>query len=151
MIPALTMVEHAIQYAFWKHAGQKDKVGKPYILHPLRVMAMSYPSGEAAMCAAVLHDVVEDCGVTKQMLEEEGFSKEVVEAVMLLSRPPEGTPNRPTHAEYVQAIRLSKNPIAISVKRADLVDNLMRINELPSEQQNLRKRYQQGMRILEGA
>jgi hypothetical protein len=85
------------------------------------------------------------------MLEEEGFSKEVVEAVMLLSRPPEGTPNRPTHAEYVQAIRLSKNPIAISVKRADLVDNLMRINELPSEQQNLRKRYQQGMRILEGA
>ncbi|MFA4971216.1 MAG: HD domain-containing protein [bacterium] len=145
----MTQIERAIRFATWKHAGQVDKVGKPYILHPLRVMARVYPAGEAAMCAAVLHDVVEDCGVTRAQLEAR-FSEEVVEAVMLLSRPAAGTPDRPTHADYVRAIAQSGSWIAVCVKRADLEDNLMRTHELPPEQRGISKRYHQGMRILDG-
>ena len=144
----MMQIERAIQFAMWKHAGQVDKSGNPYILHPLRVMSSVYHRGESAMCAAVLHDVVEDCGVTRVQLEDR-FSSDVVDAVMLLSRPEADTPNRPTHAEYVQRIADSGCEIAIWVKREDLVDNLMRLNELPQDQRGIGKRYKHGLRILE--
>src|SRR5262245_52934077 len=55
MAPTL---EDAILLAVQAHRGQQDKVGQPYILHPLRVLARV--RGEAAQTAAILHDVVED-------------------------------------------------------------------------------------------
>ncbi len=51
-------LERAILIAAQAHEGQKDKSGAPYILHPLRMMMRM--ESEAAMIAAVLHDVVED-------------------------------------------------------------------------------------------
>ena len=49
----------AIAYAAQVHAGQLDKGGKPYILHPLWVMDRVLPDLQLAMIA-VLHDVIED-------------------------------------------------------------------------------------------
>ena len=51
----------AIMLACAAHRGQVDKAGAPYILHSLRVMLAV--TGEDQRIAAVLHDVVEDCGV----------------------------------------------------------------------------------------
>jgi len=67
------MLEKAIQCAVKAHAGQKDKAGAPYILHPLRIMMKM--DNQAGMIAAVLHDVVEDSSVTLADLCAEGFSR----------------------------------------------------------------------------
>lgn len=55
-------LEDAIIMASRNHAGQTDKLGEPYILHPVRVM--SKLSDPAARIVAVLHDVIEDTTVT---------------------------------------------------------------------------------------
>lgn len=55
----LNTLERAIAIAAEAHAGQADKGGAPYILHPLRVMLAM--SGDDERIAAVLHDVCEDC------------------------------------------------------------------------------------------
>lgn len=54
----MATVEDAVSIAARAHRGQTDKAGAPYLLHPLRMMLRM--DTEAAMMAAVLHDVVED-------------------------------------------------------------------------------------------
>lgn len=51
----MSSLENAIRIAASAHAGQTDKAGAPYILHPLRVM-LRVSTAEERM-AAVLHDV----------------------------------------------------------------------------------------------
>jgi (p)ppGpp synthase/HD superfamily hydrolase len=52
------------------HAGQLDKAGKPYILHPIRVMmTVEGPSLDSARKVAILHDVVEDSPWTVESLD----------------------------------------------------------------------------------
>lgn len=54
----LTPLETAIEIALDAHAGKIDKVGAPYVLHPLRMMhGIKDPT---LMMVAVLHDVVVD-------------------------------------------------------------------------------------------
>jgi len=64
------------------HDGQVRKSGEPYIFHPL---AATYILGQMhsdtqTLCAALLHDVIEDTGITKEKLEAE-FGKQVAELV----------------------------------------------------------------------
>ena len=59
------MLNKAIEIAARAHNGQTDKGGKPYILHPLRVLLNFCESeSEAVKICAVLHDVVEDTSIT---------------------------------------------------------------------------------------
>ena len=75
----------ALAVAAEAHAGQFDKAGKPYILHPLRLMWQM--ETETEMIVALLHDVVEDNEAwTLERLTAVGFSVEVVTAVDALSR-----------------------------------------------------------------
>ena len=60
--PELSKIETAIAVALGAHRGQKDKAGAPYILHPLRLMLQMETEDE--MLAAVLHDVIEDGGLS---------------------------------------------------------------------------------------
>ena len=55
----MSMLQRAIEIAVEAHAGQADKAGSIYILHPLRVMLAQ--TTDDARIVAVLHDVVEDC------------------------------------------------------------------------------------------
>lgn len=112
---SITLLEKAILLAMRAHAGQKDKAGGPYLLHPLRVMLGV--EGDEARQAAVLHDVVEDTPITLEVLRQEGFSEAVVTAVDALSRRPEEK-----YAAFIQ--RLKGNPLARRVKLADLADNM---------------------------
>lgn len=58
-------LERALQIAVQAHSGQKEKTGEAYIFHPIRVM-MRCRSPEAKI-AGLLHDVVEDTPVTRQL------------------------------------------------------------------------------------
>ena len=82
----MSTIERAIEIAAAAHAGQLDKAGQPYILHPLRVMLRV--SNDAERMAAVLHDVVEDTPVTLAQLTESGFPAEVLAAIEALTKRP---------------------------------------------------------------
>jgi (p)ppGpp synthase/HD superfamily hydrolase len=111
----MSTLERAISIALEAHAGQHDKAGQPYILHPLRVMLAL--NGPEERIAAVLHDVVEDSDWTLDRLRGEGFSESVIAAVDSLTRR-----DSETYEEFVQ--RASRDPVGRAVKRADLLDNL---------------------------
>ena len=111
----MATLERAIAIAASAHAGQTDKAGEPYILHPLRVM-LRMRSPEERM-AAVLHDVVEDTEVSLQSLLLEGFSPGVIAAVEALTK-------RPGESRLQAAERAAGNVIARQVKLADNAENM---------------------------
>ena len=139
----IAIIEDAVSIAAQAHRGQKDKAGAPYLLHPLRMMLRM--DTEAAMMAAVLHDVVEDTDWTLERLREVGFSEEVLEALDCLTHR-EGE----SYQQFVERVRT--NPIARQVKIADLEDNMnvRRINRLgPRDLERLEK-YHRAWRGLTG-
>ena len=136
-------LERAIAIAAEAHAGQKDRAGAPYILHPIRLMIQM--DSEDAMMAAVLHDVVENSVWTLDDLRKEGFSNEVLNAVdSLTHRDKEGE----NYWDYIQ--RAKSDPIAIKVKLADLVDNLNpdRLNAVTEKDEKRFDRYRKAQKML---
>lgn len=134
-------LERAIEIAARAHAGQVDKAGQPYILHPLRVMLAVKLHDERI--AAVLHDVVEDTTVTIEQLRSEGFSAAVLDAVLALTK-------TKGEGRLSAATRAAQNAIARAVKLADVADNmdLRRIAE-PSERDFARiEEYKQVRALL---
>lgn len=106
-------LNRAIIIATQAHAGQVDKGGNPYILHPLRVM-LKMPD-EKTRIVAVLHDVLEDTPLTLEDLRKEGFSEDILEALDHLTRR-EGE-------SYKKFIRRAKqHPISRLVKLEDIED-----------------------------
>lgn len=77
----MSTLGRAIEIAVIAHAGQTDKGGRPYILHPLWVMNKVRHLGDEYMIVAVLHDVIEDTGWSIRDLQEEGFSDNVIKAL----------------------------------------------------------------------
>jgi (p)ppGpp synthase/HD superfamily hydrolase len=82
------MLGAALVLAATKHAGTYDRGGKPYILHPLKVMHKLDSDDEELQCIAVLHDVVEDTDVTYADLREFGMSERVITGVRALTKVP---------------------------------------------------------------
>ncbi len=77
------MINRAIEFATKAHEGQFRKGTKrPYIVHPIEVadIVSTMTKDEEVIAAAVLHDTIEDCGVTKDELAEL-FSDRVAELV----------------------------------------------------------------------
>jgi (p)ppGpp synthase/HD superfamily hydrolase len=137
-------VAAAIAFAAAKHIGQTDRAGQPYILHPLRVM-MAMDSDEARR-VAVLHDVVEDCGVTLEDLRALGYPEREVKAIDALTK------REDEHDDYAKFIeRVLRNPLAAKVKLADLEDNLdtRRLDSLgPKDFERLAKYHAARQRLL---
>jgi (p)ppGpp synthase/HD superfamily hydrolase len=144
----MSTLERAIALAATVHAGQKDKAGAVYILHPLRLM-MKMKTPETQI-VAVLHDVVEDCGVTPALLAYEGFSPFVVDAVMALTKRYVDGAEEP-YKDFIE--RAAQNPIARLVKLADLEDNmdLSRIPQPTAKDYARLEKYQAAKRIIEQA
>jgi (p)ppGpp synthase/HD superfamily hydrolase len=111
----MSTLERAIAIAAEAHAGQVDKAGTPYVLHPLRVMLGLSSTDERVV--AVLHDVCEDCpGWSFDRLRSEGFSNRIIDALQSVTkRDAEG------YDDFVR--RSAANPIGRRVKLADLHDN----------------------------
>ncbi len=81
-IADIKTVTRAYNYALQYHGAQKRKSGEPYIIHPLNVANILAGLGmdTTTVCAALLHDVIEDTEATRQDLIKE-FGKEVTEIV----------------------------------------------------------------------
>ena len=112
----MSTIERAIEIAVAAHKGKKDRSGADYILHPLRVMERG--RSEIEKICGVLHDVVEDSEWTFEMLEDEGFSDEVISVLRCVTKESE-------EEDYDVFInRIAQNPIAVEVKINDLLDNM---------------------------
>lgn len=111
----MSTLNKAIQIASQAHRGQKDKYGRPFILHPLRLLTQM--ETEPEMIVAVLHDVVEKSEKTLADLKKAGFSPDLLEAVACLTK----RENEP-YLDYIRRSRV--NPLARRVKEADLNDHL---------------------------
>lgn len=111
----MATLEKAIEIAVKAHAGQTDKAGRPYILHPLWLMHQFEDMD--AMMVAVLHDAVEDSSLTLADLSGEGFLPRIVDAVDAITNREEES-----YEAYIQ--RVQAHPIALRVKLADLEHNM---------------------------
>ena len=109
------LYDKALRIAIEVHEGQTDKSGRTYVMHPIR--GAERCKDPRAKIVALLHDTIEDTNVTPESLLEDGFSEEIVEAVMgVTKREGEG------YEDFVR--RAAKNPISKEVKMADLEDNM---------------------------
>ena len=142
----LEQVERAYRYAQDAHAGHTRRSGHPYIEHPLAAavtcaeLQLDVPSVQAAL----LHDVMEDCGVERDDLVVE-FGVDVaklVDGVTKLSALQLPNVEHPTIAEDAQAENLRKMFIAMAedvrvviVKLADRLHNMRTLAALPPHKQ----------------
>lgn len=130
----MSFVEEALEIAMQAHAGQVDKCGEPYILHPLRVGLRFLD--DTYRIVGFLHDVSEDSQKTFN------FGPEINEAVDALTRR--------ENEQYMAYIgRCGANKIARSVKIADLEDNTLFWRVPQDEGQKGRKdRYYRALSVL---
>lgn len=128
-------LQFALELAIQKHKNQKDKSGKPYILHPIHVMETV--KSDDAKIVAVLHDIIEDTDVTEEDLLNAGLSKHIVDAIVILTRSRDED-----YMDYVK--NLSSNPLAKEVKLADLQHNmdLRRLSTLKERDLDRNRKYQ---------
>jgi (p)ppGpp synthase/HD superfamily hydrolase len=143
---APTLLERAIALAVEAHEGHQAGEARPYILHPLRVMAQMETDTERIV--AILHDTVENGGdrMSFARLRAEGFPEEIVHAVDCLTR-------RESEPYAAMIERIAPNPLARRVKLADLTDNLdlLRLPELdPAQLEGLRMRLRAWHRLKGG-
>ena len=132
----------AMKLCFKAHKDQVDKSGMPYVFHPFHVAEQM--TDEVTTIVALLHDVVEDTDYTLEDIAAEGFGKEILEAVALMTHE-DDIP----YLDYVA--KLKENPIARAVKLADLAHNsdLSRIGEIDEETKQRLEKYKKARAILE--
>ncbi|HOO80641.1 MAG TPA: HD domain-containing protein [Lachnospiraceae bacterium] len=137
------LTKAAMLIACDKHAGQKDRSGFPFVLHPVHVAESM--TDEVTVAAALLHDVLEDTSTTCKELRQNGISEEVIELVLLLTKN-EGE----DYFVYIQ--RILQNPRAVKIKLADLEHNmnLDRLNEVTKKDLERMKKYQKAKELLQG-
>ena len=138
----MNLIEKSLEIALKAYAGQRDKAGKTYILHPLRIM--SKMTTEEEMAVALLHDVIEDSDYTEQDLLNSGIPSEVVNAVLCLTKK--------SGEDYETFIkRVLNNPLASKVKKADIEDNIniLRLNRVNNKDLQRIARYHRAWHILE--
>ena len=109
------LLELAIAITHKAHAGQLDKAGKPYILHPLTVMAQM-DTAESKI-VAVLHDAIKDSDLTVEELVQEGFPELITNAIAAITKR-----DGEMYADYL--LRVMANAIARKVKIADVTHNM---------------------------
>jgi guanosine-3',5'-bis(diphosphate) 3'-pyrophosphohydrolase len=142
----VSLVKEAYQFAAERHAGQMRLSGDPVISHPLRtaLTIVELQLDAAAVAAALLHDVQEDCGVENGTIEKL-FGREVaklVDGVTKLGQIPLQAPSRPVGEQEMQAENLRKMFLAMAedlrvviIKLADRLHNMRTLHALPPADQ----------------
>jgi len=108
----ILMYMDALSVALHAHKHQVDKLGMPYIDHPIRV-SLNFDD-PILKSISVLHDVIEDAPIN--LMDQYYFSKDVYEVLDLLTHT-----KYDSYHKYIR--KLSVNPMAVKVKIADLIDN----------------------------
>lgn len=131
-------IRRAYQLAFQAHAKQQRSSGEPYITHPLSVSQILADMRMDAdtICAAILHDVLEDTPVQKMLLAKE-FGEQVAELVDGVSKltQMEFTSKAEAQAENFRKMLLAmtRDIRVILVKLADRLHNMQTLSSLTEE------------------
>ena len=112
----------ALHLASEWHDGQTDLNDNPYILHPL-TLAMQFKDKEDLFCVAMLHDVVEDCGISLKTICD-NFGDKIAEGVDVLTHK-----KGDRYVDYIANIKFTPWEV---IKLADLKHNMdvLRYKEL---------------------
>ena len=134
------IIQKAYDLAKQKHGEQLRKSGEPYIIHPLQVAytLACIELDEETICAALLHDVVEDTEVTNQYIETE-FNKSIAEMVAGVTKL---SKLQYTSAEEEQVenyrkmfLAMGKDIRVILIKLADRLHNMRTLKYLSRDRQ----------------
>ncbi|MDG1694273.1 MAG: RelA/SpoT family protein [Porticoccaceae bacterium] len=131
-------IERAYRYADQCHSGQLRQSGDPYITHPLAVanILADMRLDHESLMAALLHDVIEDTGVTKGQISRR-FGRTVADLVDGVSKLSEieFETKAQLQAESFQKMTLamSKDIRVVLVKLADRLHNMRTLGVLPPE------------------
>jgi guanosine-3',5'-bis(diphosphate) 3'-pyrophosphohydrolase len=126
----------AARFAAQKHAGQfrKGKSRQPYFIHPLEVAELVARVGEIEdadlLAAALLHDTVEDCGVTETDLREL-FGSKVARLVAELTDD-KSLPENERRAQQITRSRLLSSEAKV-IKLADKISNIREMLDDPPD------------------
>ena len=137
---SIALIERAYQYSMKMHEGQFRKSGEPYFVHLQNVayILTSLKVGPQTICAGLLHDIVEDCDVTKEELAAE-FGDEIgtlVEAVTKI-----GNIRFKDQKEYQAAnhrkifIAMAKDIRVIIIKLVDRLHNMRTLQYMRPDKQ----------------
>ena len=148
---AASVVGEAYDFAERCHDGQRRKSGEPYIAHPLEtaIYLADLNLDDQTIIAALLHDVVEDCGVSLDEINWR-FGPEVtklVDGVTKLTRmdirlhePTDGIPDITDDPDNLYAENLRKMLVSMAedirvvlIKLADRLHNMRTLDALPVE------------------
>jgi GTP pyrophosphokinase len=139
----IRLIERAYEDAARWHAGQKRKSGDPFITHPLAVATILAELGmnSETICAALLHDTVEDTAYTLDELRR-SFGEDVaalVDGVTKLDRVKYG---ESAEAETVRkmVVAMSRDIRVLVIKLADRLHNMRTLRYLPREKQERKAR-----------
>lgn len=134
------LIAKAYNYAVIAHGEQKRKSGEPYIIHPVEVALIltEIEMDSASICAALLHDVIEDTSFDYKNLEQE-FGEEIamlVEGVTKLSRINFKT-REEAQAENLRKmfLAMAKDIRVVLIKLADRLHNMRTLNYQPEPKQ----------------
>lgn len=135
------LLEVAANVCVTAHTGQRDKGGKAYFLHPMRV-AMRCKKDEEKI-VALLHDTIEDGNVTEEYLFELGFPQNLIDAVVSVTKQ-----DGESYEDFIA--RAKENPIGRTVKILDIEDNLdaSRIEMFSSEMASYFTKYVAALNYL---
>ncbi|MFT4310678.1 MAG: RelA/SpoT family protein [Candidatus Woesearchaeota archaeon] len=138
----IPLIRKAFMVAQHAHAHQKRLSGEPYIVHPLRVARILVNNGfcdTPTICAALLHDVIEDTPVTYEQVVDL-FGKEIahiVQGVSKIEKLPEST-TLERKAENMRKLLLAtaKDPRVMIVKLSDRLHNMQTLHFASLKQQH---------------
>lgn len=132
----IAQVRLAYRFADQAHLGQMRKNGDPYITHPIAVaqICTEWKLDAQALAAALMHDAMEDCGVTKQELVER-FGVPVAELVDGLTKLDklEFDSREENQAESFRKMLLAmaRDVRVILIKLADRTHNMRTMGDMP--------------------
>lgn len=134
--PSIELVRQAYRYADAAHLGQLRNSGEPYITHPIAVAAQcaTWKLDAQALMAALLHDAMEDCGVTKSDLIDRFGSPvaELVDGLTKLDKLQFDT-REENQAESFRKMLLAmaRDVRVILIKLADRTHNMRTLADMP--------------------
>jgi guanosine-3',5'-bis(diphosphate) 3'-pyrophosphohydrolase len=144
------LLHRAVTFASEHHGGQRRPTGAPYLEHLLEALEVlvrgAGVTGPDILCAAVLHDVVEDTGCTRGDVAA-AFGPRVAELVgwVTIPEPAPGQDKASVKEEYLRGLTAAPRD-AVLVKLADRASNVQTLRNLPLARQ--RAYYAQTVRFI---
>lgn len=135
------IIERAFRFAKEAHKGVRRRSGEPYILHPIavaKIVISELGLGSTSICAAFLHDVVEDTEFTREDIEA-SFGKKIADIVEGLTKISGGIfgDKASIQAENFRKLLLSMSTDirVVLIKMADRLHNMRTLGSMRSEKQ----------------